>query len=166
MYERIVVPVDGSEFSERAIPYAINLARMAKAPVMLVRVVDAFQTMPPMKAVSAMAPLYRVNFGEETRQIQVYLEHLAGDLLSSGLRVETDCEIGPPVDAILAIVKPGDVVVISSHGRGGLRRAILGSVAEAILRRSRVPVLVVRAEATSHDALMAVGAGPAAAAPN
>jgi nucleotide-binding universal stress UspA family protein len=160
MYERIIVPVDGSEFSERAIPYAVSLARMAKAPVTLVRVVDAFQTMPPVNALAPMAPLYRVNFGEETRQIQDYLEHLASDLRSSGLLVETACEIGPAVDSILAVVKPGDVIVISSHGRSGLRRAVLGSVAETILHRSKVPVLVVRAEPTSHDALMAAGAAP------
>jgi nucleotide-binding universal stress UspA family protein len=147
MYQRIVVPVDGSELAERAIPHAVALARLAHAPIVLVRVIDAVRMAPVDALAAAPAFPYRLNFAEETRQAQAYVETIAAGLLADGLTVQTRCEVGGAVDGILAATQPADLIVMSSHGRGGWRRVLLGSVAEALLHRAPVPVLVVRNEA-------------------
>lgn len=159
-YERIVVPLDGSQRAEQAIAHAERLARATGASLHLVRVVDT----PPLTRVGT------VGLGVEQAALVAALEQVAAEeaaatehlaevqdyLVERGLETTTEVVTGEVAPALLGAVRPGDLLVLTTHGRTGVARWFFGSVAEAVIRRSPVPVLVVRsvaapAEATEPD---------------
>src|SRR5215469_1668683 len=145
MYTRILVPVDGSAASARGLDEAIELARYLKARIRLVHVVEPWVMVSPETAA-------------------VTLHHVAENIRSVGAAVLKECEnevtnAGIEVDAELietfgdsageCIVRKAkevdaDLIVCGTHGRRGIRRALMGSDAEYIVRRAPVPVLLVR----------------------
>jgi nucleotide-binding universal stress UspA family protein len=147
MYRRIVVPLDGSKLAETALPQAIDLARLTGAPVHLLRVVDftRLERYGPYALAleySAMEPV----LADEHLEAKGYLEEIQARLDGAGLVADSEIRQGRVAREVVAAVKPGDIVVMASHGRGGLSRWLLGSVAEDVLRHASVPVLLVRAE--------------------
>lgn len=154
MTTRIVVPLDGSEVSESALPEAIRQARAFDIPLHLVRVVDTRV----LEQVGGSAAAFNYSmlgemFAEESNDSQRYLAEAKQRLEGEGLTVTTDVRVGPVAQGVLDAVEPGDMIVMGSHGRSGLKRWMLGSVAEEVLRHSTVPVLMVN---LAHD-----GAEPA-----
>ena len=145
MYQRIVVPLDGSEFAERALPEAEGLARLTGAPVHLLRVTDLSQFIwlgefgIAMDVSDAEAETAR-----ETTDAAAYLLTIAERLAGSGLTAETEVRRGQTYRQVIAATRPGDIIVMASHGRGGVPRWFLGSVAEEVLRHATVPILMVR----------------------
>ena len=144
MPTRVLVPYDGSRLSEHALEFAAE--RFGEAELTVLQVID------PMTA-AYDAPLERPTPGfwdtwyEETREgAEAELETAAAGVAADAGDVETVVEVGKPADVILATCEDGDYghVVMGSHGREGLSRLFLGSVAEAVLRRAPVPVTVVR----------------------
>lgn len=137
MYQTLLVPLDGSKFSERALPIATALAQSLKARVALVTCLSTSALR------SAGTP--DAEF-QATGEAQAYLAKLAQTLSEQGLRVETDVVYGEAAEAILREVDAfsADLVVMCTHGRSGLGRWIFGSVAERVLAHSPVPVLLVR----------------------
>jgi nucleotide-binding universal stress UspA family protein len=83
---------------------------------------------------------------EERRQAEAYLAAIAARLAADGLTVTTEVRPGFAAREIVAALQPGDLLVIASHGRSGLGRLFLGSVAEKVTREAREPVLLVRAD--------------------
>jgi nucleotide-binding universal stress UspA family protein len=83
---------------------------------------------------------------EERREAETYLAGIAARLAADGVRVTTEVRAGFADQEILAAVQPGDLLALASHGRGGLGRILLGSVAEKVTREAPVPVLLVRAD--------------------
>ena len=159
MFQRIVVPLDGSELAEKALPVAEELARLADAPLHLVRVVDL--TRLERYGAYGLAVEYagfELVAGEERRVATEYLAQTAAELSGRGRTVTTEVVDGTAPRAIVALTKPGDAVVMASHGRTGPARWFLGSVAEEVVRHAAVPVLLVRAQAAG-----AAGDGKAAA---
>jgi nucleotide-binding universal stress UspA family protein len=147
MYARIVVPLDGSEVAERALPQAEELARRLSVPLHLVRVVDLTRLArygPYALAVPAAA--FDQVFEEERAAAQEYLDLTARRLEAEGLPLTTELRHGSVGRELVDLPADDDLVVMASHGRGGLRRWFLGSVAEEVVRRSRVPVLLVRVD--------------------
>ncbi len=138
----IVVPLDGSKTSERALPLAAAVAKALKASIVLV---EAPVT---MESVDGGLMLYRA-----VRRAEAYLEEQCARLRRDGFDVRSVSTVADPADLIMAEAqRPGvDGVVISTHGRTGLRRALLGSVAERVVRHSSVPVYLMppRAAATA-----------------
>lgn len=137
MYHTILVPLDGSAFSERALPMATTLARALRAQVTLVRAVSAavFPGTDPTEAeVQAVG------------EAHAYLSALAAGLSEQGLNVEVAVPYGDAAESILLEIglRSADLVVMCTHGRSGLGRWIYGSVAEQVLAQSPVPVLLVR----------------------
>jgi nucleotide-binding universal stress UspA family protein len=141
MPRTVLVPIDGSKRSEAALPWAAQVARIHGLTPVLVRVVDT--------------PLYGSSV--ETYQRQVAAEYFAAatnlddlreQLAADGLRVETCIRRGEPSAAIPALADELDAaaIVMAMAAKGGLERLLVGSVAESILRRATVPVLLVRAE--------------------
>lgn len=144
----IVVPLDGSQLAETALPYAAALARAVGAEIVLLRVVEE------------MRPLYDARRREvvwvdpaNPRQellspelLGAAVERLAG----LGLKAQPVVRLGDPRKEILAEAEQhaDPVIVLASHGRGGLGRVLLGSVATRVLQLSTCPVLVVRARET------------------
>ena len=146
MYRRIVVPLDGSALAERALPEAEKLAGLSGAPLHLVRVVDvaALHRLAGYGAAIEAAAMVQV-LEDEQEAAREYLERMERELAGRGLAVSTDRRRGTAAREIVAATAPGDVVVMATHGRGGMARWFLGSVAEEVARRSPVPVLLVRA---------------------
>jgi len=146
MFERIVVPLDGSELAASALPEAQELARLTGAKIRLVRVVD--YTMMENAGAVGMALDYASSedvLGLEHQHAVAYLQTIASQLQSTGLPVETDVYRGRVARVLAETSEPGDIIVMTSHGRGGLSRWFLGSVAEDLIRHANVPVLLVRA---------------------
>jgi len=136
MLNTILLPLDGSPLAERALTYATMLARRSEATIVVLSAVQRGSS-----------------WGRDTHSSEVdtwdraetYLGDIAGRLGASGVSVETHVADEDPVHAILdaAIRFKADLIVMSTHGRGGLGRMLYGSVADQILRRASVPVLVV-----------------------
>ena len=146
MYTFILVPFDGSAFGERALPIALALAQRSGARMELVH---AHQR----NLYPSGAPMYDPQLGQEFKAgMQKALEILAERLhRKTDLRIGTKFLEGPVSHTLREyIVSSGaDLVVMTTHGYGGLSRAWLGSVADHLVRNSNIPVLLVRPGATA-----------------
>ena len=133
----ILVPLDGSFLGELALAPAIDLARDKGAKLVLLRAAEAHTTVAdPTEAQVAVV-----------REAEEYLAAVRTRVLESVAEVETTVWYGPPAEAIVeaARYRGADVIVMSSHGRSGLGRLVLGSVAESVLRATPTPILLIRA---------------------
>ncbi len=145
MFDRIVVALDGSEVSERALPPAEELARRLGAPLHLVRVADpTWLRFGGNQAALEYAALGEA-FADEEREAGDYLRRTLAALRGRGLEATSEVRRGAAATELVAGASPGDLLVMASHGRGGPARWLLGSVAEDVTRRSTAPVLLVRA---------------------
>ena len=127
----ILVPLDGSIFAEAALAPATDLARQAGATLVLLRAAEA-HTLPMADPIEA-----QVDVMDEAQE---YLAAARARLLTAGVgNVEISAWYGPAVEAIVeaARYRHADLIVMSSHGRSGLSRLVLGSVAESVLRPPR-----------------------------
>lgn len=144
MFKRILVPLDGSVRAERALPLAAQLARASGGSLLLVQVVH----IPTEYGMYAAAPVAIAPAMVDADRVEAegYLRHVKEREEVAGLTVETDVIIGLPAQDLLDEIaeRQVDMVVMCSHGRTGLARWVLGSVAEQISRYAQVPVFVVR----------------------
>ena len=144
--EKILVPLDGSTLAEAAIETAFDLAAGAHVTYTLIRAAHA-HTLPSADPTGAQV--------EVVRQAEEYLDTTRERLAQRGItNVSTSVWYGSAAAAIIesARVNKADLIVMSSHGRSGLGRLIMGSVAEAVLRGTTVPVCIVRAPGAPIDA--------------
>lgn len=149
MYTRIVVPLDGSDVAEQALAPAEGLATQLGVPLHLLRVVDFPSSdytyvYGYMTETSLMAERLR----SERRLAEEYLAETARTIADRGPEVTTELRNGPAVRELMAAMQAGDMFVMASHGRSGLARWYLGSVAEQVIRSATVPVLLIRAESS------------------
>lgn len=143
---KILVPLDGSALAEAALDRAIALADRDRTKVILLRAAES-TTFPGADPVEGQVAV--------VREAEEYLERVAGRLRQAGLRqVETSVWYGPPAAAIIeaAEFQKPDLIVMNSHGRSGIGRLILGSVAESVLRGTATPILLLRAAGAPVDA--------------
>jgi nucleotide-binding universal stress UspA family protein len=152
VYSRILVTLDGSELAERVLPHALSLARCYSATVELVRAYA-----PPPSVISASAatalpgtgpivdPGPVMAAGEE--EAEAYLQEVAERFAGEGIVIERLRPDGPAAESIVAEARRSgaDLIAMTTHGRGGLGRLVLGSVADEVLRTAPCPVLLVRA---------------------
>jgi nucleotide-binding universal stress UspA family protein len=139
MLGTILVPLDGSFVAEQGLKSACRLAKETGATLLLVRGVLYFTLEPKSQKVDHVA----------VREAKEYLRTVQDNLEKAGFAVRTSVLPGDPVAAILfaADLYEADVISICTHGVSGLRHALVGSVAEAVMRRSNVPILITRATA-------------------
>lgn len=138
-YARILVPLDGSPLAELALSPALRVADEGSTLV-LVRAAEA-HSLPGVDPTLAQV--------EVVREAEAFLADAAARARRLGFtKVETSVWYGPPSWAIVEAAQSRrvDLIVMSSHGRSGLGRLVLGSVAESVLRSTRIPVFLVRAE--------------------
>ena len=157
-FSNILVPLDGSSTAEAAIPYALDLAEKYRSRVVLYRVA----TVPPAHWGSIEIPLMGTHLGTtgtvlslQNHEIYLCQEYLKGVLerfSNPAVTMETQHDAGQPADLIITkAAELGDaVIVISSHGRDGLGRWLLGSVAEKVARHASGPVMILRAPGAVH----------------
>jgi nucleotide-binding universal stress UspA family protein len=146
MLTNILVLLDGSELAERALPYAAELARLYGARLTLARVPETMV----VPVASAGIWITRETEPHEARtHAEEYLAEVAGRPLLEGLTVASTLPHHPVVHGLLeAMAATGpDLVVLTTHGRTGVTRLLLGSVASKIIQHAPVPALVVPAHA-------------------
>src|SRR5919106_6670712 len=140
MFTRILVPLDGSATAEKALPYARALARTQEIPITLIAVIHTAADFSTEKARHLDTLIEdSVRNGEE------YLRKISQTF--SGASIQYRVEKGRAEDAIItnAAADNGTLITMATHGRSGLDRWLLGSIAEKVARGANNPVLVVRA---------------------
>ena len=150
MYDKILVPTDGSETAEAAVDHAVEMAKRYDAELHALYVVD----IDAVNLSLGTEQVDRLKSGryEEMDEIKEKAEKATGVVADraeeKGVKVIEEVRAGTPHDAIVKYAKSNDidVIVMGSHGRGGVRRALLGSVAERVLRTTHRPVFVVDVE--------------------
>jgi nucleotide-binding universal stress UspA family protein len=138
--DKLLVPLDGSALAEQALAKALAIAESGTTTLLLLRAAEASTW---LGADPTEGQLRVVRAAEE------YLNTVQARLAEEGIRkVETSVWYGPPAAAIVeaARVANADLIVMTTHGRSGLGRLILGSVAEAVLRGTDTPILLLRAD--------------------
>jgi nucleotide-binding universal stress UspA family protein len=144
-YKHILVPLDGSELAELALPDAFGLAKLSQAEITLLQVVSPIETVVGMETGH---PIYIDQQWETKKGIaQEYLATICERLRCPDIALNTVVEMGPAAETIVdyAHQHPVDLIVMATHGRSGLPRWVFGSVADKVLRGADLPVLLVRA---------------------
>jgi nucleotide-binding universal stress UspA family protein len=148
MYERILVPVDGSPTSDHGLQEAIQIAKLTNGKLRLIHVIDELSLIYAGNHVGSMPTLR-----EDARRL---LDNEKRMVEAEGLEAETvlkDVLKGRVHELILAEAGnwPADLIVLGTHGRRGFDRLTMGSSAENILRQATVPVLLVRGVKASPE---------------
>ncbi len=130
---RIIVPTDLSEFSLEALRYAEEVARLFNGEILVLHVIDPKE--------NAGSSVEEAEFEARKAVIHLLMEH---GIVPRSLRLEICC--GSAIEEILKTVSrfQADLVIMSTHGRTGLRHVLMGSIAEHVVRLSPVPVLTVK----------------------
>jgi len=137
---RIIVPLDGSSLAEHALSMARKVARQLGVPILLVRALHLNYV---VTAVDGALAVTQESIDDMRQYADEYLSAIQDQLMREGLDVSIATEWGAPFDVIDTLTRPDDLIVLTSHGRSGIRRWLLGSVAEKLIRTSRAPILLV-----------------------
>lgn len=139
----IIVTTDLSDYSLRALPYAIGLAERFDAEL---RVVSVNEPALQVADVAWISPMVATTDDERAIEIKRALDTLITDKVPQGVRAEAMVLFGNPVDAIVEYARDtnADLIVSCTHGRSGLSHVLMGSTAEALVRRSPCPVLTLK----------------------
>jgi len=157
MYERILVPLDGSKVGEAALPYVeelvSKLAPKAKVEVTLLQVVSSLAHYIIAGEASAPIPYTEKEIEQIKKKATDYLDKAGEGLRSKGVIVKTEVVTGKAAEEILKVTEEikADLVAMSTHGRSGLSRWAFGSVTDKLLRAGNVPILVVRAPKPAEE---------------
>jgi nucleotide-binding universal stress UspA family protein len=138
MFKRILVPLDGSSLAEAILPQVQELARTLGAELFLVRAAAA-HVFPGVDPTEQEVDV--------VQKAEAYVAEVAGRLRDAGIPIHTAVRYGEAAEEILGHIGENavDLVAMSTHGRSGLTRLVLGSVAEQVVRHATVPVLLMRA---------------------
>lgn len=142
MYQNILVPLDGSELGETALATAVDIARCTGATLTLIRVPDH-----PMMEYYIDQPVVLADLrSRDAERARDYLDAIAARLRLDGLTVVTRVMDGAVADAILDVAntESADLIAMATHGRSGIGRFLLGSVADRVTAHADVPVILVR----------------------
>jgi nucleotide-binding universal stress UspA family protein len=155
MFNRILVPLDGSELAERALEPALKIGRRQKGEVILLRVPVYKQVMVPSTAGYAYLASDQ-SFEEQEVASEAYLKEVQRLKSKPGLTIRTKVVGGDIAGTIVdtAVEEKADLIVMTTHGYSGFTRWMLGSVTERLLRGSPCPVLVIRHEEPLANAVI------------
>lgn len=150
MFKRILVPLDGSRRAEQAIPLAARIARATGSTIVLMQAVWMPQGITGSLEPAIWSPEL---FVRDQADIAAYLARLAASKTLKDLPTEREVADGEPAQAILAAAQAhrADLIVMSSHGRRGLARTFLGSVAARVARASTAPTLIMQTGDTEDE---------------
>ncbi|HNB36907.1 MAG TPA: universal stress protein [Anaerolineales bacterium] len=144
MYKKILVPLDGSKVAEGVLPHAKSLAYSEGAELILLTVAAT-----PMDFMFSDPGLAEDTVQEQGEKSKAYISEVEKELKTAGFRVSTVLRVGSVAETILGVAEEleADVIAMSTHGRTGAVRWLLGSVAERVVHNSKVPVLLIRSKA-------------------
>ena len=142
MYRKILVPLDGSDMAEAVLPHVEMLARANGCEVVLLRVA----LNPAYQFAMTDPAMLGVIVNDMQAEAEKYLQRVTGQLKERGLTVTSEMAEGDTATCILKIAeqKGADLIAMSTHGRSGVARWLIGSVADRVMRTAKVPVLLVR----------------------
>lgn len=157
---RVIVPLDGSALADNALPVAQALAARLNIPLHLFTAIDIMRLVPTAfgPIVAFDADVYQETLAQLESGAAATLGEASERMQGSGLRISSQVVQGSPFAAIADAVQDGDLIVMTSHGRGGVRRWVLGSVAEKLVREAPAPVILVPVTARQSH-VQAVGKG-------
>jgi nucleotide-binding universal stress UspA family protein len=166
MFEKILVCLDGSDLATQIIPYASETGLRFSSTIILFKVITGHITIPPagigyiappvretgpgysaaVEATRSLAEVELVEIENEEKESLAYLEDIAKELRDKGLNVETVTVHGKADEAIISYAEKNNVnlITIATHGRSGVKRAVLGSVADFVMRNSGLPILLIK----------------------
>jgi nucleotide-binding universal stress UspA family protein len=153
MYEHLLVALDGSEAAEQVLGHVEALASAFQSTVTLLHAIVSMETLVAQSASSGpgmgdLSPPVDPEpiLDAERSSTAEYLAGVSGRLRERGITVTTEMPQGDPADAIVERAEALGVslILMTTHGRGGLGRLVFGSTADAVLRRARCPLLLVR----------------------
>ncbi len=143
LYEKILIATDGSEYTKNAVDYGIDLAKNTGAKLFTIYVIDtaAFASIPMDAAWESMYELLK-------QEGDVAIKYVTDKAKAEGLEAEGNLIEGHPADEIIKYSEKNSisVIIMGTLGKSGLDRFLLGSVAEKVVRNSKIPVLVVHAK--------------------
>lgn len=145
MFKHMLVPLDGSFRAEAALPVAARIARASDGSIVFMQVVN-----PPVDYAGGLATGTSLLAGQmietEMTQAMDYLKSVAASPALAGMQISTEVMVGSPAVDIMAVAESRaiDLIVLCSHGRTGISRWVLGSVAHRLVHQSAVPVLVLQ----------------------
>jgi nucleotide-binding universal stress UspA family protein len=160
MFKRLLVPLDGSRFGSRALRYSAEVAHRFGAEIVLLQVI---KPVTPVTVPGGIAPgmgspkgaeiAMQAALEEEKRdraRAGRYLRGKVRDLKSRDIKASYQVMVGDPAWSVMEFADKEkiDLVVMTTHGKSGLKRVLMGSVADEVIRKSGKPVLVVRPRAT------------------
>ena len=152
MYQHIMVPLDGSELAECVLPHVEAIAAGCNVTrvtlIMVVRPLHMYGG-----AETRISPEERKHLEEDSLQVATaYLEEKAQMLRDKGVVAEVKVLLGNVHDQLIDYISENgvDLIIIATHGRSGVSRLFLGSVADRLLRHAPAPVLMVRAPGSEH----------------
>lgn len=142
MFAKLLVPLDGSELAEKALPHAGELAQKLGSEVVLLRVAPSVEQYQELALLRNVEEDLRHSRAEAER----YLADLEPPLSRAGVKVSSIVLLGDPARSIIDFANDASVslIVMSTHGRSGLGRWVMGSVADKVVRSSGKPVLLCR----------------------
>jgi nucleotide-binding universal stress UspA family protein len=145
MFQKIVVPLDGSPLAEQSLPYAIELCRLSGGNLLLVRIVPS-PTVPPARFSMVDAEVWPVRQAQLEQAAADYLAGVNGRFDLTGTNAQPIIGRGPTRETLLRVIaeRDADVVVMTSRRRRGPVRWVLGSTADFLIQQSPVPILLLR----------------------
>lgn len=144
MAAKILVPLDGSALAERAVEQAEKIAKALGYEVILFRVIQN-----PLAGAPEAGPAAEERATlDSIDEAYSYLKPIASRLEGNGIKARVEVGEGPPYAGILGLAHKEDVefIIMSTHGRTGLTRALMGSVAEKVVYTTKRPVMLVKPE--------------------
>jgi len=140
--EHILFPVDLTENSEKLVPYVLTMAQKFEAAVHILFVVRIFQYFTDIYVAPPSISVFEKELVDGARK---KMDEFTRTHFDSSIRIQSEIILGDPSDAILTYIDEQrmDMVIMGTHGRKGLDRVLFGSVAERVVKKSGVPVLVI-----------------------
>ena len=157
MFKKILVPLDGSTFSERALPYAVEMARHFDGEILLLQVVQpapviypavAGQTVPTAVNTQLVMEAAQEQNKANINQAKRYLSNRVRQIAKRGIRCSYYAVLGEAAETIIQFSRKKHIslVVMTTRGKSGIKRALLGSVADKVIREPGIHVLAIRPE--------------------
>ena len=141
MYKKILVPLDGSPLAEAALPHAEALAKSEHAEIIILRVPNA----PVSEYLSRDPMIAEMVYADMEKESEDYVLNKVAELQKENIKVTGITKDGPVPDTILEVAEEthADMIAMSTHGRTGVSRWLMGSVADKIVHHAHIPVMLI-----------------------
>ena len=162
MYKKILVPLDGSELAEQALENAFYLAERADAELLLVSASHTEMVVATATPSGAAVDVFEQPHAQSQSALSTYLHQVRKDTVPAGITAKIKVVEGEAAGVIVdtAIEENIDLIIMSSHGRSGVSRWVMGSVTERVLRQAPCPVLVIREPTDLKKMLITLDGSP------